>query len=140
MVGASRYGLLGTVMLPIKAFDTMQPIFGLTAFGALAAFAVSGKSALVGLAVGIVGFKIVFDLATHLWTIHLYRRWTGDRSGSSIGYAALAVFVEPFTFQLLRHVAAAQAWLSVLTRRQSWGAKSRADDDRTLRISDSASG
>ncbi len=33
MTGNRRYGTLGTLMLPVKAFDTMQPVYGLTAFG-----------------------------------------------------------------------------------------------------------
>ncbi|WP_158815127.1 glycosyltransferase [Methylocapsa sp. S129] len=136
MVGSSRYGLLGTLMLPIKAFDTMQPIYGLTAFGLLLVFAASGKATLAGLALAVIGVKIAIDLIAHLWTIHLYRRWTGDRSGSSIGYAVLAVFIEPFSFQLLRHTGAAWAWLSFLTRHQSWGANSRAVEDRGLKTSD----
>ena len=125
-----------TLMLPIKAFDTMQPIYGLAAFGLLLAFLAGGKATLVGLALGVIGVKIAIDLVAHLWTIHLYRRWTGDRSGSSIGYAMLAIFVEPFSFQLLRHTAASWAWLSFLTRRQSWGVKSRAVEDRDLKASE----
>lgn len=136
MVGSSRYGLLGTLMLPIKAFDTMQPIYGLAAFGLLLAFVAGGKATLVGLALGVIGIKIAIDLVAHLWTIHLYRQWTGDRSGSSIGYVMLAIFVEPFSFQLLRHTAAAWAWLSFLTRRQSWDVKSRVVEDRDLKASD----
>ena len=138
MVGDRRFGLLGTLMLPIKAFDTMQPIFGLTAFGFLLAFAIGGRLTLVDFAFGTIGVKILIDLAAHLWTIHLYRRWTGDRSGSSIGYAALAVFVEPFSFQLLRHAGAAWAWLSFLTGRQRWGTNSRARADDPLKTPDPA--
>ena len=47
MVGNRRYGWLGTLMLPVKAFDTMQPIYGLTAVALLIAYLVSGRVSLV---------------------------------------------------------------------------------------------
>ena len=35
MTGNARYGAVGTRMLPIKSLDTLQPIYGLTAFALL---------------------------------------------------------------------------------------------------------
>ena len=32
MTGNRRYGALGLLMMPVKAIDTVQPIYGLTAF------------------------------------------------------------------------------------------------------------
>ncbi len=43
MVGDRRYGHLGTWMLPVKAFDTLQPVFGLTAFFLLVWYLALGR-------------------------------------------------------------------------------------------------
>ena len=46
MVGNRRYGSLGTSMLPVKALDTLQPLYGLTAFApARCWFVVTGRLA-----------------------------------------------------------------------------------------------
>ena len=48
MVGDRRMGALGTVMLPIKAIDTAQPIYGLTAFALLLVYAATRQTATLG--------------------------------------------------------------------------------------------
>ncbi|MFM0592352.1 MULTISPECIES: glycosyltransferase family 2 protein [Paraburkholderia] len=125
MTGNPRYGTLGMLMLPVKAIDTMQPIYGLTAFGLLLAFLVGGHGAIVISIFSVIGIKTAIDLAFYLWSIHLYRRWTGKFSGSSLGMAMLAAVVEPFTFQLVRHVGAALGWLHFLRGGRSWGVQRR---------------
>lgn len=126
MTGNRRYGTLGLLMLPVKAFDTLQPIYGLTAFALLIGFICEGRGTIVGPAFGVIGGKIALDFAFHLWSVHLYRRWTGERAGSAFGMAVLASIAEPFTFQLLRHWGAALGWLYFLRRQRAWGAQSRA--------------
>ncbi len=117
-----RYGALGRWMLPIKALDTMQPIFGLTAFVLLLLFAVLGKLAIVVPVLCVILAKIAVDLFFHVWWVHVYGRWTGQRtSHSGLGLALLAALAEPFSFQLLRHVGATWGWFSFVTRRQHWG-------------------
>ncbi len=123
MVGNGAYGRLGRLMLPVKAADTLQPFYGLTAFALLVFYGVTGRFSLVGLVAGVMGFKLLIDLGFLLWSIHLYRRWT--RSDASLGAGLLAALVEPFSFQLLRHLGAALGWVVFLTGRRGWGTRKR---------------
>ncbi len=125
MVGNRRYGWLGTAMLPVKAADTLQPFYGLTAFGLLVFFLANGEFAVLVPAVGVMLGKIGIDLAFHLYSVMLYRRWTGDRQTNRLSHAFLAAVAEPFSFQLFRHSGAALGWFVFLTGRRSWGTKSR---------------
>ena len=125
MVGDRRHGWLGTLMLPVKAIDTLQPLYGLTAFGLLLTYAVRGRIDTLGPVAVLIGAKIALDLGFHLWSVHLYRRWVGDRTRASFGWALLAALIEPFSFQLLRHLGAALGWLAFLTRQRKWGRQSR---------------
>ena len=125
MVGNRAYGWLGLLMLPVKAADTLQPIYGLAAFGLLLGFALSGHVALVNPAVGVIGIKILIDFAFHLWSIHLYRRWAAPEARISYLSGLLAALVEPFSFQLLRHVGAAWGWVAFLTGARNWGQQKR---------------
>jgi len=125
MIGNRRYGTLGTLMLPVKAFDTVQPLYGLAAFGLLLAFLFGGRFTIVLPVLAIILAKIAIDLAFQSWSLHLYRRWSGDRTSSSFGMALLASIVEPFSFQLMRHGGATLGWLYFLLRRNEWGAQHR---------------
>ncbi len=125
MVGDRRCGRLGTMMLPVKAIDTLQPLYGLTAFALLIAYAASGRFDIVVPVAAAIGAKIAIDLAFHLWSVHLYRRWVGDASRASFSWALIAAVAEPFTFQLLRHTGAALGWVSFLTGQRQWGRQTR---------------
>jgi len=109
----------------VKAADTLQPVYGLTALGLLGWFLATGQYAVVLPAAGIMLAKIGVDLSFHLWSVVLYRRWTGDERGSSLLQAFLAALAEPFTFQVFRHTGAALGWWVFLTGRRSWGTQSR---------------
>jgi cellulose synthase/poly-beta-1,6-N-acetylglucosamine synthase-like glycosyltransferase len=126
MVGNARYGDLGLWMLPVKAADTLQPVFGLTAFALLMFYAVTGRLNVLTPVAAIIAAKIAIDLGFHLWSVHLYRRWTGETTRARMGPALLAAIVEPFSFQLLRHVGAVWGWVYFLTGRQTWGKQHRA--------------
>ncbi|MFW6073874.1 MAG: glycosyltransferase family 2 protein [bacterium] len=126
ITGNRRYGALGLLMMPVKAIDTLQPVYGLTAFALLLMFLFTGRFSTALPVFGVIVAKIVADLAFHLWSVHLYRRWTGDRRSSRLPMAVLACIVEPFSFQLLRHTGAALGWLHALTARKSWGVQERA--------------
>jgi cellulose synthase/poly-beta-1,6-N-acetylglucosamine synthase-like glycosyltransferase len=126
MVGSRRYGRLGTRMLPVKAFDTMQPLYGLASIGVLIGYGLAGDDTVVGPVAGIIGGKIGIDLLFYLWSLVLYRRWAGPRAPINLGSAVLAALIEPFTFQVLRHGGAALGWISFLTRRRRWGRQERA--------------
>ena len=125
MVGDGRYGNIGRWMMPVKAIDTMQPIFGLTALGVLLVALAQGRvNVLIPVSTLIIG-KIVIDLGFHLWSVHLYRRWVGARTEARLGLALLAALAEPFSFQILRHLGAALGWVTFLTRQRHWGKQER---------------
>ena len=138
MIGSRRYGPLGTAMLPVKALDTVQPLYGLAAFGLLVSFIVRGRLMIALPVIIAMIAKVIIDLAYLVWSLHLYRRWTGQRL--SIAGAVAAAIVEPVTFQLLRHAGAAWGWWVFLTGRQVWGTTGRggilaridAPDDRSV--------
>ena len=123
MIGNARYGALGTAMLPVKALDTVQPLYGLAAFGLLAYFIATGNFRIAVPVIIAMAAKVLIDLGWLLWSLRLYRQWTGQRIGA--GGALLAALVEPFTFQLLRHAGAAWGWFVFLTGRQVWGVSAR---------------
>jgi cellulose synthase/poly-beta-1,6-N-acetylglucosamine synthase-like glycosyltransferase len=125
MVGDARHGRLGTLMLPVKAIDTLQPLYGLTAFALLVFYAATRRLDIVAPVAAVIGAKIAIDLLFHLWSVHLYRRWVDDACRASFGWALVAALVEPFTFQLLRHTGAALGWVSFLTGQRHWGRQTR---------------
>ncbi len=125
MVGDRRYGALGLAMLPVKAIDTLQPLYGLTAFVLLCAYLVQGRPSVLAPVGGVIAVKILVDFSFQLWAIHLYRRWLGDRTAASLGHAFIASIVEPFSFQLLRHLGAMWGWVVFLRGRQTWGSQRR---------------
>ncbi len=125
MVGNRRYGLLGTLMLPVKAVDTLQPLYGLTAFLLLLAYTLGGHASILLPVATLIGVKIAIDLAYHLISVQLYRRWVGDQHRAGFGGALLAALAEPFTFQLLRHTGAAWGWWAFLSRSDTWDQQGR---------------
>lgn len=120
MVGDPRYGRLGTRMLPVKALDTVQPIYGLAAFAILIWLVATGRFFLALPILCVMIAKIAIDLGFHLWSLSIYKRWTGQREGLRLAPAILAAFAEPFTFQLLRHAGAVYGWVAFLRGRQDW--------------------
>jgi cellulose synthase/poly-beta-1,6-N-acetylglucosamine synthase-like glycosyltransferase len=125
MVGDRRYGALGLAMLPVKAIDTVQPIYGLTAFVVLCALLIQGRAAAILPVSGVIAAKILIDFSFQLWAIHLYRRWVGERGEVTYAHAFAASIIEPFSFQLLRHLGAAWGWVLFLKGRQTWGRQRR---------------
>lgn len=125
MVANARYGKLGTAMLPVKALDTLQPIYGIAAFIILIAFIITGRLNIAVPIIGVMIGKTLVDLTFHLWSLRRYKAWTGQREGLSIGPAILASFAEPFSFQLLRHAGAAWGWIAFLTGGSGWGRQQR---------------
>jgi cellulose synthase/poly-beta-1,6-N-acetylglucosamine synthase-like glycosyltransferase len=121
MVANPRMGQLGLLMLPVKALDTLQPLYGLTAFVLLVSFVVTGRFQLVGPVFAVMGTKVLIDLAYHLWSIQLYRRWVGDKHRASLWQALAASLIEPLSFQLLRHLGAMMGWWALFTGGNTWG-------------------
>ena len=125
LVGARRFGWLGTAMLPVKALDTLQPIYGLAAFAILIWLVVTGTFSVALPILIVMLVKIVVDLTFHLWSLGIYKKWTGQREGLGLGAALIAAVLEPFSFQLLRHAGALWGWHAFLTGRESWGRQQR---------------
>jgi cellulose synthase/poly-beta-1,6-N-acetylglucosamine synthase-like glycosyltransferase len=125
MTGNRRYGWLGLVMMPVKAVDTVQPIYGLTAFALLIVLAATGNVAALIPVGAIVLAKIGLDLLAYLWTIHLYRCWTGRAHTTHVGAALLAAMLEPVSFIPLLHTGAVLGWWQFLTGRQTWVPQAR---------------
>ena len=125
MVGARRYGWLGTAMLPVKALDTLQPLYGLAAFAILIVLVVTGRFTVAFPILIVMLVKIAIDLSFHLWSLGIYKKWTGQRAGLALFPALIAAVLEPFSFQLLRHAGAVWGWHAFLTGRESWGRQQR---------------
>ncbi len=120
MVGNPGYGRLGTMMLPVKAIDTLQPLYGLTGAALLVWYGLRGDAGTVGPVAGVIAAKVAIDLGFYLWSLVLYRRWLGPAAGLRVGPAIAAALIEPFSFQLLRHAGAALGWVSFLTGGREW--------------------
>jgi cellulose synthase/poly-beta-1,6-N-acetylglucosamine synthase-like glycosyltransferase len=121
MVGNPAYGRLGTWMLPVKAADTLQPLYGLSALVLLIVYLATGHWRVLLPVGGVILAKIVFDLAFYVWSVRLYRNWVSTSGQVRFGSALVAAIVEPFTFQLLRHLGACLGWASLLTGQMRWG-------------------
>lgn len=120
MVGNPRYGQLGRLMLPIKALDTLQPVFGITAF-ILLIWLLLNWNAVAQTVLLVIGVKLVLDFCYHLWAIDRYHRWLGQRPSPRFWWASLlASLAEPFSFQLIRHAGAVRGWLNFLSGRVDW--------------------
>jgi cellulose synthase/poly-beta-1,6-N-acetylglucosamine synthase-like glycosyltransferase len=125
MTGNAKYGALGTAMLPVKALDTLQPLYGISAFIILIGALALGVLTVAVPIIIVMLIKIAIDMIFHLWSLSVYRRWTGGTHSIGWGYAIIAAIIEPVTFQLLRHTGAAWGWWTFLTGRQSWGTQNR---------------
>jgi cellulose synthase/poly-beta-1,6-N-acetylglucosamine synthase-like glycosyltransferase len=126
MVGNGRFGWLGKAMMPVKALDTLQPLYGIAAFVLLIVFVATGQFNLALPVLFVMLGKIIVDITAHFILLSHYRRWTGDRQSEGTVKSLVAALVEPFTFQLLRHAAAALGWWTFLAGNHSWDKQSRA--------------
>jgi glycosyltransferase involved in cell wall biosynthesis len=125
MIGSPRFGALGLAMMPVKAIDTLEPIYGLTATALLLGFLVTGRFGAAVAAAGLTFGKIGLDVANIALLIAAYRRWTGDRSALSLGRAVLCLVFEPFSFQILRNLGAASGWVALASGAAVWGRSAR---------------
>ncbi len=130
MVANPRFGAVGLIMLPIKAVDTLQPIFGLAAFALFALGMARSHGSFLPSVGAIVVCKFALDFAFTAWSIMTFRRWAGATHVTLFG-AILAILCEPFGFQLLRHLGAAAGWVAFLTGQRVWGRQTRRGDRPT---------
>jgi cellulose synthase/poly-beta-1,6-N-acetylglucosamine synthase-like glycosyltransferase len=120
MVGNPAFGKVGTMMLPIKTADMLQPIYGLAAFFLLLRLFASGRGISPWI-VWVIGIKLILDLIFHFWSVKLYYVWQGRRAtASQWALAALATMTEPISFQLLRHAGALIGWIGFLRGTNDW--------------------
>lgn len=125
MVGNPRFAALGKAMMPVKTLDTLQPVYGLTAFVILLYVLFTGQFSIALPILIVMLIKIGIDMSFHLWSLGIYRRWTRGSARISWPKAIAAALLEPFSFQLMRHAGATWGWLTFLTGRQSWGRQAR---------------
>ncbi len=131
MIGNPRYGPVGTLMLPIKAVDTLQPIYGLTAFFILLGLLASRQGLHRDIVVVLIA-KLLLDIGFHYRFIVLYHRWQGRRPPGSVWpAAALASALEPVSFQLLRHAGAVLGWAGFLSGHNDWAPQRPVPQGRT---------
>jgi cellulose synthase/poly-beta-1,6-N-acetylglucosamine synthase-like glycosyltransferase len=125
MVGDRRFGPLGTLMLPIKAIDTVQPLYGLTALALLAYFVAAGRFDILGPVMLVLVGKLLIDVAFQVWCVRRYRVWVGDPARANLAGAAAAALITPLTFQLLLQAGAMLGWVAFLGGSQRWGSQRR---------------
>jgi cellulose synthase/poly-beta-1,6-N-acetylglucosamine synthase-like glycosyltransferase len=120
MVGNARYGAVGRYMLPVKVVDTLQPVFGMTAFILLVFYVITWQPVAPWVLL-VIAIKLAVDVSFHLWSVHVYHRWLGRVPSRGTWFLAIAAaFIEPFSFQLLRHGGALIGWFSFLNGRTDW--------------------
>ncbi len=125
MIGDPLYGPLGRWMLPIKAFDTMQPLYGISAMIVLCVLAIRGQWGTLRMAGALIILKICINVAFRTWTLLVYGRWSGTPRLAEFSLAFVSAIVEPFSFTPLRHVGEVWGWLRFLTGRHSWKQQQR---------------
>jgi cellulose synthase/poly-beta-1,6-N-acetylglucosamine synthase-like glycosyltransferase/cytochrome b561 len=120
MIANPAYGTVGTLMLPYKMFDTLQPLFGITAFVLLLGFLFGRQPVLIPVLI-VIAVKLVIDFAFLLWGVSFYNRWK-RQPGTARQWvlAGAAALTEPFLFQILRHSGAMLGWFAVLSNRVDW--------------------
>jgi cellulose synthase/poly-beta-1,6-N-acetylglucosamine synthase-like glycosyltransferase len=120
MVGNAGYGVLGRFLLPIKVIDTLQPVFGVTAFVLLVDYLLNWHPVAPWILLVIVA-KLIIDISFHMWSVYVYHRWLGRSVSARTWLLAIGTsLLEPFSFQLLRHCGALLGWTSFLTSRTDW--------------------
>jgi cellulose synthase/poly-beta-1,6-N-acetylglucosamine synthase-like glycosyltransferase/cytochrome b561 len=120
MIANPAYGAVGTLMLPYKMFDTLQPLFGITAFVLLLGFLFGRQPVLVPVLV-VIAVKLVIDFGFLLWGVSFYNRWK-RQPGTPRQWvlAGVAALTEPIFFQVMRHCGAMLGWFAVLSNRIDW--------------------
>ena len=131
MIANPSYGAVGTLMLPYKMLDTLQPLFGITAFVLLLGFLFGRQPVLTPVLI-VIAVKLVIDFAFLLWGVSFYNGWK-RQPGSARQWvlAGAAALTEPFCFQLMRHSGAMLGWFAVLSNRVDW-VPQRAGRDQSL--------
>ncbi len=120
MVANRRFGNLGTLMMVIKTADTLQPLYGLASLGTLIYILLRGRSLELWI-LGVLVGKILLDLGLHYASVSIYYRWRNQKTSRRVWViSTIATVLEPFSFQILRHIGAVLGWVIFLTNRNDW--------------------
>ena len=120
MIGNRQYKYVGRFMLPIKTFDTLQPIFGLIALFLLINFLHTDVEIALHV-IFIILIKLLIDYCFHFWSLAKYHTWLGQNIPRHRWWqATLCCLADPFFFQPLRHISALIGWSMILTNKVSW--------------------
>lgn len=125
MMGNSRMGRMGTLMLPVKAIDAFQPLYGLTALVLAVYLLIVADAGTRSTLAVILGATLVINAAFQVWAVRQYRRWVGDPKRANLAGACFASVLEPFTFRVLLHLGAVLGWIAFLAGAQHWGRSER---------------
>ncbi len=125
MVGDRRFGALGLVMLPVKALDTVQPLYRVTGLVLLVYFLVDRRFDILGPVVLVIVGKLLIDMVFTAWSLARYRRWVADPHRASMIGAVASAALAPISFQLLLQAGALLGWAAFLGGSQRWGSQPR---------------
>ncbi len=126
MVGVARYGRIGRIMLPIKAFDTLQPLHGLVALALLPVLALRGDWGVLAAAATALAVKVALDVGVQARAARLLEIADDPEAPPHPGFAVAAAVVGAFSFEILRHLGAARGWIAFLTGDRAWRPQARA--------------
>ncbi len=66
-------------MLPIKAIDAVQPLYGLTALILLLVYAATMRTEILGPVAVVLAGRLGLELVFAAWAMGRYRRWSGQQ-------------------------------------------------------------
>lgn len=119
----AAFGVIGRVMLPIKAVDTIQPILGMLALAVLI-YLILVQSPALSIILIVILVKLGLDFLFNIWGLFVYHRWTSQPLTIRLWLQVLLYTVlTPFSFQWLRHIGACLGWWSYLTKQLQWNAQ-----------------
>lgn len=119
MVGDKKFHRVGTLMLPVKSLDTLQPLYGLLALYGLISFIVF-RNIPTPVWIALLA-KLIIDYIYHFYCLALYNRWQKRQVPAYFWIQSLVItLLEPLFFQPLRHLGAARGWVIFLRNRYVW--------------------
>ncbi len=120
MVGNPKYGNMGRYMMIIKTLDMLLPVYALASAVVLITFLVNHRY-FNTFVLGVVGFKLLYDVTMHVWAVRIYQRWLGLPFTNRLWlWSIVATLTEPFVFQLLRQLGAVLGWVAYLRGKINW--------------------
>jgi len=120
MVGNPRYGPMGRLLLPVKTFDMILPLYAVLAQFSLVALLVLGRID-DPVIISVLAGKLLFDLVLQVEVMRLYARWLNRPLDAGwLAASLLATLTEPLLFHPLRSLGAFKGWGELLRREITW--------------------